>query len=364
MGIFRFLYSKIFKPLAFSLDPEFVHDTVVKFGKILGRFSLTRTLTQKAFSYKSPVLEQTIFGIKFVNPIGLSAGFDKNAELLDILPSVGFGFAEVGSITGEPCEGNSKKRLWRLPKSKSLLVNYGLKNDGAQKISERLRSKKFTFPVGVSVAKTNSAQTVETSSGVADYVKAYRLLADIGDYTTINISCPNAYGGQPFTDPHRLELLLSEIDKIQTTKPVFIKFSPDMSEPQLDLLLEVIGKHKISGIVCTNLTKNRKLDSIKDTDMAEIGGMSGKVVEDLSNKLLSDVYKKTEGRYVLVGSGGVFTAEDAYKKIRLGANLIQLITGMVYQGPQVIGQINKDLEALLVRDGFSNISQAVGVDNR
>ena len=364
MGLFRFLYSKIFKPVAFSLDPEFVHDTVVKFGKILGRFSLTRTLTQKAFSYKSPVLEQTIFGIKFTNPIGLSAGFDKNAELLDILPSVGFGFAEVGSITGEPCEGNSKKRLWRLPKSKSLLVNYGLKNDGAQKISERLRSKKFTFPVGVSVAKTNSAQTVETSSGVADYVKAYRLLADIGDYTTINISCPNAYGGQPFTDPHRLELLLSEIDKIQTTKPVFIKFSPDMSEPQLDLLLEVIGKHKISGIVCANLTKNRKLESIKDTDMAETGGMSGKVVEDLSNKLLSDVYKKTEGRYVLIGSGGVFTAEDAYKKIRLGANLIQLITGMVYQGPQVIGEINRNLEALLVKDGFNNISQAVGVDNR
>ena len=350
--------------MAFSLDPEFVHDTVVGFGKMLGKFSATRAITQKAFSYKSSVLEQTIFGIKFTNPIGLSAGFDKNAELLDILPSVGFGFAEVGSITGEPCEGNSKKRLWRLPKSKSLLVNYGLKNDGAQKISERLRSKKFTFPVGVSVAKTNSAQTVETSSGVADYVKAYKLFANIGDYTTINISCPNAYGGQPFTDPHRLELLLSEIDKIQTTKPVFIKFSPDMSEPQLDLLLEVIGKHKISGIVCTNLTKNRELDSIKDTDMAETGGMSGKVVEDLSNKLLSDVYKKTEGRYVLIGSGGVFTAEDAYKKIRLGANLIQLITGMVYQGPQVIGEINRNLEALLVKDGFNNISQAVGVDNR
>ncbi len=350
--------------MAFSLDPEFVHDTVVKFGKILGRFSLTRTLTQKAFSYKSPVLEQTIFGIKFTNPIGLSAGFDKNAELLDILPSVGFGFAEVGSITGEPCAGNNKKRLWRLPKSNSLLVNYGLKNDGAQVISDRLKHKKFLFPVGVSVAKTNSAQTVETASGVADYVKAYKLFANIGDYTTINISCPNAYGGQPFTDPDRLEILLTEIDKVETSKPAFVKFSPDMSESQLDSLLAVLGKHKIAGIVCTNLTKKRNLESIKDGNVPDDGGMSGKVVEDLSNKLLRDVYRKTNGKYILIGSGGVFTAEDAYKKIRLGANLIQLITGMVYQGPQVIGQINKDLEELVVRDGFSNISQAVGVDNR
>ena len=346
------------------MDPEFVHDTIAFFGKSLGKFTITKKITKSLFYYESPVLNQTILGIKFSNPIGLSAGFDKNAELLDILPSVGFGFAEVGSITGEPCKGNDKKRLWRMPNSKSLLVNYGLKNDGAEAISRRLSNKRFAFPVGISVAKTDSVQTVETANGVADYVKAYRLFANIGDYTTINISCPNAYGGQPFTDPERLEILLSEIDKVETSKPTFVKFSPDMTEQQLDSLLAVLGKHKVAGIVCTNLTKKRDLESIKDSDVPDVGGMSGKVVEDLSNKLLSDVYRKTNGRYILIGSGGVFSAEDAYKKIRLGANLIQMITGMIYEGPQVIGEINKGLESLLIRDGFKNISEAIGVDNK
>lgn len=363
MRIINFLYLNIFKPIAFKFDPEFVHDSIAKIGIFLGKFNFTKSLVSKLFNFRSSMLEQKILGINFINPIGLSAGFDKNAELLDILPSVGFGFAEVGSITGEPCEGNSKKRLWRLPNSKSLVVYYGLKNDGAEALSKRLQNKKFNFPVGISVAKTNSPKTVETSDGVADYVKAHKLMADIGAYTTINISCPNAYGGQPFTSPDRLEGLLTEIDKISTTKPTFVKFSPDLSEVDLDLLLSVIARHKIAGIVCTNLTKQRDLSSIKDFNLPDVGGLSGKVVEELSNKLLSDVYRKTQGRYVLIGSGGVFTAEDAYKKIRLGANLIQLITGMIYQGPQVIGEINRGLVKLLKRDGLKNISEAVGLDN-
>lgn len=344
------------------MDPEFVHDFVLNFGILLGKFKWTRSIVKKMFAYESSMLEQTLLGIHFKNPIGLSAGFDKNARLLDILPSVGFGFAEIGSITGEPCEGNEQKRLWRLPKSQSLVVNYGLMNDGAEAIASRLKNKQFTFPVGVSVAKTNSPDTVEINAGIADYIKAHRLTLNIGSYTTINISCPNAYGGQPFTDPVSLEKLLSEFGKISTDKPILIKLSPDVAEGQLDSLLEVISHHKIAGIVCTNLTKNRKLSSIKESDIPGVGGMSGKVVEELSNQLLVDVYTKTQGKYILIGSGGVFNAEDAYKKIRLGASLIQLITGMIYEGPQVIGQINRDLVKLLKRDGFKNISEAVGVD--
>ena len=363
MSVFKFLYKNIFKPIVFLLDPEFVHNCIVSLGKLLGKFKFGRWLVTKMFYFKSSKLEQNILGINFENPIGLSAGFDKNAELLNILPCVGFGFAEVGSITGEYCEGNPTKRLWRLKKSKSLLVYYGLKNDGAEAISKRLQNKKFAFPVGVSVAKTNSADTVETSRGVADYVKAHSLMAEIGNFTTVNISCPNAFGGQPFTSPESLELLLKAIDQVPTSKPTFVKFSPDMSEQQLDSLLEVISRHKIEGIVCTNLTKNRALTTIKDKGIPDVGGMSGKVVEELSNKLLSDVYKKTHGKYVLIGSGGVFSAEDAYTKIRLGASLVQLITGMIYEGPQLIGEINSGLVKLLERDGFNNISEAVGVDS-
>ena len=176
-------------------------------------------MTSILFNYSNSVLEQTILGIKFKNPVGLAAGFEKNAELTQILPSVGFGFEEIGSITGEPCEGNPKPRLWRLPKSKALIVYYGLKNNGAEEVSKRLAGKNFSIPIGTSVAKTNNSQIVSTEAGIADYLKAYRLLSDIGAYTTINISCPNTSGGQPFTDPQKLEQLLQEISKLPKTKP-------------------------------------------------------------------------------------------------------------------------------------------------
>lgn len=363
MIILKYLYARAFKPLAFRRDPEAVHDNMLALGKALGRSRLSRSLTKRLFYYSHPALKQHILGMDFENPIGLAAGFDKNAQLLDILPAVGFGFAEVGSITGEPCPGNPKPRLWRLPQSQSLAVYYGLYNDGCEAIARRLQNKKFDFPVGISVAKTNSPDTVDTDAGIADNVKAYRAFTDIGSYTTINISCPNAFGGEPFTDPDKLDKLLFLIDSIPSQKPIFIKLSPDLSGPLLDALLEVIGKHTVHGIICSNLTKQRANAKIKEAVVPEQGGLSGKVVEDLANQQIRYVHKKTNGKYVLVGCGGVFSAEDAYKKIRLGASLIQMITGMIYQGPQVIGEINRGLVKLLARDGLTNISQAIGIDN-
>lgn len=363
MTTFRVLYKYLFKPVAFSMDPEFVHDRVLNTGVLLGKTRAGRALTKKLFYYASPALEQTLLGIRFPNPIGLAAGFDKNAQLTDILPDVGFGFAELGSITGEPCAGNPGTRLWRLPQSQSLLVYYGLKNDGAEAIAKRLSNRTFRIPIGTSMAKTNNKETVSLEGGIADYAKAYECMANIGSYTTINISCPNTYGGQPFTDPARLDALLTRIDAIASPKPVFIKLSPDLDMSGVDALLDVITKHKVQGIICSNLTKNRNNSHIQETDVPNTGGMSGKVVEELSNQLITHVYKRMGKQYIIVGCGGVFTAEDAYKKIRLGASLIQLITGMVYQGPQTIGEINRGLVTLLARDGYKNISQAVGVDN-
>ncbi|KKU48656.1 MAG: Dihydroorotate dehydrogenase 2 [Parcubacteria group bacterium GW2011_GWA2_46_9] len=345
-------------------DPEDVHDRMIGVGKFLGRYAITRRTTAFLFSYSHPMLEQNILGINFFNPISLAAGFDKNAELIDILPSVGFGFMEVGSITGEPCAGNPKPRLWRLVKSKALVVYYGLKNDGAEAIAARLKNKKTTIPLGISIAKTNSEKTIETEAGISDYVKAYEKFINIGDYCTINISCPNAYGGQPFTNAESLEKLLNRIDTILASKPIFLKISPDLNHDEIDGIIEVAGRHKISGFICTNLTKNRNNEKIKDAAVPEKGGMSGKVVEELANELISYIYKKTNGQFVIIGCGGVFSAKDAYKKIRAGASLVQLITGMIYEGPQVISEINQGLISLLARDGFSNISEAVGADNR
>jgi len=358
--IIHFFYNNIFKPLAFRKDPEEVHDRTSSIGKLLGSNPITRFLTKLMFFYSDPILEQEICGIKFNNPIGLAAGFDKNAELTQILPEVGFGFEEIGSITGEPCEGNPKPRLWRAKKSKSLLVYYGLKNDGAEAISRRLQNLNFKFPVGISIAKTNCELTADTNEGIKDYIKAYRAFENIGDYYTINISCPNAFGGQPFTDAPRLEMLMKAINNEKKTKPVFIKLSPDISYEELDSIIEICRKYKIDGIICSNLTKNRESKKILDKNLPETGGFSGKVQEDLSNNQIEYIFKKCGKEFVIIGCGGIFTAEDAYKKIKLGASLLQMITGMIYQGPQTIGEINRGLVDLLRKDGYKNISEAVG----
>ena len=360
--LLRFGYRRLVKPLLFRMDPETVHDRMVSFGQLLGRSASLRALTAALFSYEHPSLARNILGIRFANPVGLAAGFDKNAELLEILPAVGFGFAEVGSITGEPCEGNPRPRLWRLVKSRGLVVHYGLKNKGCERIAAQLRGRRFAIPIGTSIAKTNSPATTDTSAGIADYAKVFRAFADIGDYFAVNISCPNAYGGEPFVDPDRLDALLRELDRIQTSKPVFLKLPSGLATAELEALLVVAGRHRVAGFICTNLTKDRHAPHIVDP-LPDRGGVSGKPLAELADETIRQVYGCTKGRYTIIGCGGIFSAEDAYRKIRLGASLVQLITGMIFEGPQLISEINRGLVWLLKRDGFQNISEAVGVDN-
>ncbi len=360
----RFLYKNVAKPIFFRVDPEKVHDTITSLGKLLGSNPVTRFVVSAPFAYSNKKLEQEILGIKFKNPIGLAAGFDKNADIVKLLPSIGFGYAEVGSITGEPCDGNPKPRLWRLKKSEGLVVYYGLKSDGCEKIAEKLKNEKFNIPIGISVAKTNNKQTVNKEAGINDYIKAFSTLKDIGEYMTINISCPNAFGGQPFTKPEDLNDLLAEIEKIPRDKPVFLKLAPDLSAKELDDIIDVCDNHRIDGFICSNLTKDRENAEIKkhlkDADIKTVGGISGKPVRDLSTKLIRYIYQKTNGKYIIIGCGGVFSAEDAYEKIKAGASLIQLITGMIFEGPQLISEINQGLVKLLKKDGYENISEAVG----
>ena len=351
-NLIKVLYKLIAKPFFFLCDPETIHDQITILGNLLGKYNITKKLTALFFNYSNPILQQNIAGINFKNPIGLAAGFDKNAELTEILPKVGFGFMEVGSITGEACEGNPKPRLWRLIKENSLIVNYGLKNQGAEILSKKLSKMKFEFPIGVSIAKTNCLNTANTKDGIKDYLKAYNLCKNFGDYITINISCPNAYGGQPFTDPAKLELLLNEISTNQNSKPIFLKLSPDMNFDNLDQIIEICDNYKIAGFICNNLTKKNKLQ----------GGQSGKPLKEISLNFIRYIYQKTDGKYIIIGCGGVFSGQDAYDKIKAGASLIQLITGMIFEGPQLISQINIELSKLLMKDGFQNISQAIGAD--
>lgn len=352
----RFLYENIVKRIAFSFEPEEAHHFFVDVGKVLGKFRLTKKITRDLFYYANRMLEQNICGIKFRNPVGLSAGFDKDAEIISIIDDVGFGFTEVGSVTKLASEGNTGKRLERLKKRKSLWVNFGLNNKGADEITQRLKRKRYGIPIGISIAKTNCKETADDIVGRDDYIyslKKFNSLA-IGDYYVLNISCPNAYGGQPFSRAAAYRSLLKESDKLHIKKPVFVKLSPDLSKRELDAILRISKQHRISGFIISNLTKKHEKDK---------GGVSGKIVEAKANRMLKYVYQQTKGRYVLIGVGGIFSAEDAYKKIKLGASLVELITGMIYQGPGVISEINQGLVELLKRDGFSNISEAIGIDN-
>ena len=367
-SIVSLLYRLLLKPIFFLINPEKVHDIMLAFGAWMGDCALARLSTRLAFYYSNPVLGQTIKEVYFPNPVGLAAGFDKDGRLTQILPEVGFGFAEIGSVTGRPCVGNSGRRLWRLKKSKSIVVYYGLKNNGAKAISTALSGLTFKIPIGISIAKTNIASTTDEAVGIADYVQAYTFFAqkNIGDYVTVNISCPNTCGGQPFLNPEALSRLLAALSatrlEYQDTKPWFIKLAADIYPAMLDGIIEVARTYQITGFICSNVTKNRHNKKIIDKKVPAQGGLSGAVVKDLSTNLIRHIYRKSGKEFIIIGCGGIFSAEDAYEKIKAGASLLQLITGMIFQGPQLISQINQKLVFLLRKDGYTTINEAIGVD--
>ncbi len=350
-----FTYRNFAKPIFFLFDPENIHDFVSSIGSFLGKFWVLKKITSWFLNFKHRALEQNVLGIQFLNPIGLSAGFDKDAKLMSILPSVGFGYEEIGSFTALPYQGNVKPRLYRLPEQQSLRVNYGLKNLGAVELYNKLAGQKWEFPVGISIAKTNAPETSQVSVGVEDYFFTYKTFKDIGDYFTINISCPNTCEEKPiFAEPENLQLLLNKIFSITKSKPIFIKLSPDLTDEQLFKILEVCKSFSIDGFVCSNLTKKNAVGHLGK------GGFSGKLMDELANNLIAKVYKYFNGTKLIIGAGGIFSADDAYKKIKAGATLLQLITGMVFQGPQLINEINIGLVKLLAKDGYRNISEAIG----
>ncbi|HIM58297.1 MAG TPA: quinone-dependent dihydroorotate dehydrogenase, partial [Gammaproteobacteria bacterium] len=312
-------------------------------------------------------LNTTVDGIKYDNPIGLSAGFDKDGELTDAYPLIGFGFAELGSFTADVCPGNPGvgRRLFRLVKSKSILVWYGLNNQGAEAIAKRLKGKKFKIPIGINAAKTNNSAVFDLQDSIDDYLKTVNAFADIGHYYTINISCPNTQDGEPFVDQKNLDTLLSALDKVkQASKPVYLKMAADLTEDEINTLVDTCLKHKVDGLVLTNLTKPSMSDEyLKEELTFGKGALSGLPVQRIATEVVRHVYQRTRGKITIIGVGGVFNANDAYEKITSGANLVEMITGMIFEGPQVVGEINRGLVKLLKKDGFNSIEEAVGSRN-
>lgn len=354
------VYQYAVKPLIFRQSPDKVHTNTVKLGEVVQKSRLLRQLIKSSWSYQNENrLAQDIAGLHFRNPVGLSAGFDKNIQLPPLMESVGFGFMTGGSVTNRVCAGNPRPWFHRLPKQSSLVVNAGLPNEGSRTILRRLASTKrpADMPLVISVARTNDAKTVRDEDGIKDYLDCLKRLGNSSEMIEINISCPNTFGGEPFNKPAKLNRLLRGVDELKLAVPVFIKMPSDLTWPEFQKLLDVIVKHQIKGVTVSNLQKNR---TGVDINPAIKGNLSGKPVEQASNQLIRQTYRQYGQQLVIIGVGGVFSAEDAYQKIKFGASLVGLVTGIIYQGPQLIGEINRKLVELLARDGFNNIQDAIG----
>ncbi len=361
------VYRFVLKPLIFLWAPEVAHNKLKIFGKALSSNALGRSFLKLMFFYQNKRLNTVVDGVHYKNPVGLSAGFDKDGELTDAYPALGFGFAELGSITGEVCPGNPGvgRRLFRMLKSKSILVWYGLNNQGAIKVAERLRGKKFQIPIGINAAKSNLSAHFELEDSIADYVKTVKAFDGIGDYYTINISCPNTQDCEPFVDKDNLDALLKALNEVRAKdRPMYLKFAADLSETELNVIVDACLEHGIEGVVLTNLAKPEfNKEFIKEELTFHSGAMSGLPLQRIATSVVRHVYRRSRGKLTIVGVGGIFNADDAYEKITSGANLVEMITGMIFDGPQVMGEINRGLVKLLEKDGFSSIEEAVGSRN-
>ncbi len=363
--ITRITYQNILKPVLFTIDPEIVHERMTGAGEFLGNIPLARKATAAIYSKHYKELDQTINNINFSGPVGLSAGFDYDARLTRITPSIGFGFHTVGTITREKYNGNPGPILGRLPLSQSLMVNKGFKNKGVEQITQKLTGQKFEIPIGISIGRTNSKSLTTHRDCVADIISSFIICEDINmhhSYYELNISCPNLLTSISFYDSVELGNLLKAIDNLGLKRPLYIKMPIECTNEVTVSLLDTIQKHKVQGVIFGNLQKNRHDESLNQLELARFpkGNFSGKPTQKRSNELISLTYRLYKDRFIIIGTGGIFSAEDAYTKIKLGASIVQLITGMIYKGPQLISEINQDLVILLKKDGFNHISQAIG----
>ena len=342
------MYKYILKPIFFKFDSEKVHDFFIYFGNILGNFSITKSIINFIYNYNGKDISKIVDGIEYRTPFILSAGFDYNANLMNILPEIGFSGEEIGSVTARPCNGNAKPRLTRLINSESILVNKGLKNDGVEVIISRIKKYKENknldreFVLGISIARTNDDKSISIEAGIEDYTYSFKRLNEenIGDFYTINISCPNSFGGEAFSDPILLERLLINLKKVSCSKPIYIKMPINLVWDKFSKLLSIIDKYNINGVIIGNLNKDYSYIDRRDNIPEEYrGGLSGRPCINISNNLIKKTKEIYGNRFTIIGCGGVMSIETAKEKFDSGADLIQLVTGIIYKGPGLIKKL-------------------------
>ena len=343
-------------PFVRRLPPEWAHRLTI--------WSLRSGLAAPS-PFKNPALECRVAGIDFPNPLGLAAGFDKNAEAVDALWRLGFGFIEVGTLTPRPQPGNPKPRVFRLPEDQAVINRLGFNNHGLAAALDRIAVQPRHGLLGINIGKNGDSQ-----DAIADYRQATRLAAPAADYLTINISSPNTPGLRDLQSPTYLAPLLRAVLDTRATvcqnqpnpPPLFLKISPDLSGPERHTLATTILAEKIDGLIISNTTLARP-PGLRSRWASETGGLSGQPLFEPATRALADFYRLTGGKVPLIGVGGVQNGVTAYAKIRAGASLIQLYTGLIYHGPSLIKNILSDLTALLKKDGYQSLHEAVGADS-
>ena len=337
------MYSKLLKPFLFLFDPEVVHDFVFLFIKIFNKIPFVRSILRSIYTIENSKLKRNILGIDFPNPIGLAAGFDKDAKLFKELSNFGFGFIEVGTVTPLKQDGNPKKRLFRLEVDDALINRMGFNNEGVESLISRLKKKK-DIVVGVNIGKNKNTK-IENS--IDDYEFCFNKLHRYVDYFAINVSSPNTPNLRLLQKKDSLLKILNRLTFLNNNKskqkPIFLKISPDLNEKQLEDVIDSVIKTKLSGIIATNTTLNRENLNSNINLINESGGLSGKPLNERSNEIISFISKKSKKSFVIIGVGGIQSSQDAIDKIKAGADLIQIYTGFIYKGPGLIKKINKSL---------------------
>ncbi len=366
---------RLLRPLFFRFDPECIHRTTLSAVGAAGRIPPVRGLLRGLLTVQDPRLKVEAGGLAFPNPVGLAAGFDKNGVAMEGLAAAGFGFVEVGSVSAHPSAGNPERpRLFRVPEDEAIVVYYGVPNDGAEAVARRFASigqpgqSGLPVPLGINLVETNSGKPSGADEVVEEMIAAMGPFLGLADYATLNLNCPNTTSGcSPFDDPDTLRSLLAGYAHYEAMPPTFLKVVPTTDPATIEGTLAAMDSFPYVKGVVFGLPSGKPYENLRTS--AQVldrmpGTLCGRPTRELIDASIQAWYRRMDrDRHVIVGTGGIFTAEDAYKKIRLGATLVQVYTALVYHGPGLVKRINRGLCRLMARDGLDRISDAVGVDN-
>ncbi|RFC53233.1 quinone-dependent dihydroorotate dehydrogenase [Brumimicrobium aurantiacum] len=335
------MYS-IIKRVFFLFDPEKIHYITFKLIKNTLAIPGVKSLWKKLYVVEDKRLERELFGLKFKNPVGLAAGFDKNGKLFNELEYTGFGFIEVGTVTPLPQEGNPKKRLFRLVEDEAIINRMGFNNDGIEALVEKLKNRKSDLLIGGNIGKN---KVTPNENAIDDYVKCFDALYKYVDYFVVNVSSPNTPNLRALQDKEPLTALLNTLkvlnDSKEIQRPILLKIAPDLTDDQLDDIIEIIDTTKIDGVIATNTTIDRSGLKTNDVESIGAGGLSGKPLTKRSTEVVRYLHTNSKGSFPIIGVGGIHSAEDAMEKFEAGASLVQIYSGFIYEGPSLVRKINE-----------------------